>query len=152
MTELALLVVMTDTNNKKHVGGSRLTQGCHLPGENANNESLSTSGSPFNTENQRRTYDASRGAEHALGVSSTDGLRLPVNPRRTDEDISQENEKIKIKQLIALESLFVSEDKFLIYFIIKFPRLEIGTDLNVIVTDTVYDLYDSKTSGIAKNL
>ena len=143
MKELAPLVIMTDTN-KKHAGGSGLTQGCHQPGEDANNESISTSGSPSNAKNQRRTYDASRGAEPALGVSSTDGLRPPVNPQRGPSALSEtERKKIsrkrmkerRIKQLIPLEALFESENKFSIYFIMKFPRLEIDTDLNVIATD-----------------
>lgn len=76
------LVIMTDANIKQ-VGGSEPTQGCRLPGDDASNDSISTSESSSNTENQRRTYDASRCAEHALEASSTDGLRLPVNPRRT---------------------------------------------------------------------
>ena len=40
----------------------------------------------------------------------------------------------RIRRLIPLESLFVTENIFHVYFIMKFPRLEIDTNLSVIVT------------------
>ena len=41
----------------------------------------------------------------------------------------------KIKQLMTLEDLFIDQNKFPIYFVVKFPRMEIDRELNVIATD-----------------
>ena len=96
---------------------------------------------PLGPRLMRRTR---KGPMTRLGVSSTDGFQPLVNPQRGPSALSEtERKKIshermkerRIKQLIPLEALFETENKFLIYFIMKFPRLEIDTDLNVIATD-----------------